>query len=105
MPIYFPNRASLKCFLSEQQATEYIQKEGGSLMNIPAFDSREDAEKWIQQQNNQEYWDVSYFDNSILVDNNGNQVETTQRSPGQKVSTMKNLEKPEFIYCTETAGS
>lgn len=72
-------------------------------MNIPAFDSREDAEKWIQQQNNQECWDVLHLENSILVDNNGNQVETTHRSLGKGVSTIKNIEKPEFIYCIETA--
>ena len=105
MLIYFPNKVSQKCFLSEVKAKEFIEAEGGnaSLVSIPAFESKDDAEQWIQNLATQELWHVSFFYNSILVDNHGEllEVQTTRREPGQPTARSRSLEKPDYIYCVE----
>lgn len=103
MLIYFPNKTSMKSFLSETKAHEFIRAEGGNLVSVPAFESKDDAEKWIEEQDSKDWWHVSFFDNSILVDNHGKplEVQTTKREPGQPTARSRNFEKPDYIYCVE----
>ena len=93
----------MECFLSESKANEFIQREGGRLLPVPAFESKDDAEKWIQEQDTQDWWHVSFFNNSILVDSNGNPLEeqTTRRNPGEPIARVRSLGKPDYIYCVE----
>ena len=96
----------MECFLSESKANEFIQREKrekGRLVTVPAFESKHDAEKWIQEQDTQDCWYVSSFDNSILVDSNGNPLEeqTTRRNPGEPIARVRSLGKPDYIYCVE----
>lgn len=105
MLIYFPNKTSMKSFLSKTKANEFIESNGGRLRltPVPAFDSKDDAEKWIQELDTQEIWHVSHFSNSILVDNRGKslEVQTTRREPGQPTARSRSFEKPDYIYCVE----
>ncbi len=103
MLIYFPSKTSMKSFLSESKANEFIEAEGGNLVSVPAFESKDDAEKWIQELDTQELWLVSYFENSILVDNHGKplEVQTTRRKPYEPIARSRSFEKPDYIYCVE----
>lgn len=103
MLIYFPVKTSMKCFTVESKANELIETKGGNLVPVPAFESQDDAEKWIQEQDTPELWHVTNFENSIFVDNHGHPLEeqTTKREPYQPIARAKNLEKPDYIYCVE----
>jgi hypothetical protein len=103
MLIYFPNKTSMECFISEVKANEFMQREGGHLISVPAFESKDDAEKWIQELDSPNWWHVSFFENSILIDNHGKplEVQTTKRNPGEPIARSRSLEKPDFIYCVE----
>lgn len=106
MHIYFPVKTSIKsCYLFESNANELIEKQGGSLVLVPAFESKENAEQWIQNQDNPNDWRVTHFDNSILLDNEGNllTVQTTKRKPFAPIPRIEKLKKPDFIYCVEPA--
>jgi hypothetical protein len=70
MLVYFPNKTSMECFISEVKANEFIETKGGNLISVGVFESESDAEKWIGELHTEELWHVS-FDNSILVDNKG----------------------------------
>lgn len=93
----------MKCFISEIKAKEFIETEGGNLVSVPAFESKDDAEKWIRELDKQGQWLVSCFENSILVDNHGEplKVQTTRRKPGEPTARSRSLEKPDYIYCVE----
>ena len=93
----------MKSFLSETKANEFIETERGNLVIVPAFESKDGAEKWIQELDTQELWHVSFFDNSILVDNHGEplKVQTTRRNPGEPTARSRSFEKPDYIYCVE----
>ena len=104
MRIYFPNQSSMKCFVSEVKANEFVQREGGHLVPVPAFEFKDDAQKWIQEQEPQDWWHVSFIDNSILVDAQGKPLkgQTTRRKPGEPTARARRLEKPDYIYCVES---
>lgn len=103
MLIYFPTKASMECFISRVKANEFMQRQGGHLTSVPAFEFEDDAEKWIQELDSPDWWHVSFFENSILVDNHGKplEVQTTRRNPGEPTARSRSLEKPDFIYCVE----
>ncbi len=80
MMVYFARKVSTQCFLPENAAQEYIEEKGGSLLSVPAFESRDDADAEAKKQNSkqkenkQEQWYVHEF-------------------------LVEGREKPDYIYC------
>lgn len=104
MLVYFPKKTSIptpKCFISETKAKEFSENDGGNLVSFPTFESKNDAKKWIKEQDTQGSWIVNYFNNTILADDCGEPLEeqTTKRNPGEPHARSISFEKPDYIYC------
>ena len=95
-PQLYPNKGRFPSKEIDEVKT-HIEK-GGSLIEVPIFQSKEETEDWIKKQNNPQSYTPLFFSNLRDFDENGNQVDLLIRKPGEAILTVKEIEVPKNVY-------